>query len=209
MTIFNKQEKKVAEDLQSLSQQLIWITIFISRGIMYNIMTRPLNCIIHSDKIFEDYCHPKLNIAEAIIWIIIEIMRLVFSFFRAANGIFNGWLLVVQNILTVIQTILVEECRLASALLNVGGHGIYGEYVIFKSTFKRIGGNQLEGVCVWVVGSSGIASLILTPLNALSSMNSIGLKVLAIIIFYVSIIVIITITAFTGYTLVGRIDVNL
>ncbi|KAA6397957.1 MAG: hypothetical protein EZS28_006516 [Streblomastix strix] len=81
ITIFNKQEQKVPEDLRSLSQQLIWITIFISPVVMYNIMTRPLNGIIHLNKIFGDYCHPKLNIAEAIIGIIIEIMSLVFSFF--------------------------------------------------------------------------------------------------------------------------------
>ncbi|KAA6392430.1 MAG: hypothetical protein EZS28_012042, partial [Streblomastix strix] len=79
IAVYNKQ--KVPEDLRSLSQQLIWITIFISPVVMYNIMTRPLNCIIHLDKIFGDYCHPKLNLAEAIIWIIIEIMRLLFSFF--------------------------------------------------------------------------------------------------------------------------------
>ncbi|KAA6378520.1 MAG: hypothetical protein EZS28_025952, partial [Streblomastix strix] len=80
MTIFNKQEKKVPEDLQSFSLQLIWMTIFISRGIMYNIMTRPLNCIIHLDKIFDDYYHPKLNLAEAIIWIILMLLAIVFSF---------------------------------------------------------------------------------------------------------------------------------
>ncbi|KAA6381117.1 MAG: hypothetical protein EZS28_023357 [Streblomastix strix] len=67
ITIINKQEKIVPEDLQFLSQHLIWMTIFISPGIMYNIMTRPLNCIIHQDKIFGDYCHPKLNLVEAII----------------------------------------------------------------------------------------------------------------------------------------------
>ncbi|KAA6318674.1 MAG: hypothetical protein EZS28_054911 [Streblomastix strix] len=68
---------------------------------------------------------------------------------------------------------LVEECRLGSAFLNVGVHCLYGEYVIFKSPMKRIGGNELGGVYLWVVGSGGIVSLILTALNALSSMNSV------------------------------------
>ncbi|KAA6378554.1 MAG: hypothetical protein EZS28_025918 [Streblomastix strix] len=77
MTIFNKQELKVPEDLQSLSQQFIWITVFISPVVIYNIMTRTLNCIIHLDKMFGDYCHPKLNLAEAIIWIIIK-MAIIF-----------------------------------------------------------------------------------------------------------------------------------
>ncbi|KAA6359635.1 MAG: hypothetical protein EZS28_044838, partial [Streblomastix strix] len=31
---------------------------------------------------------------------------------------------------------------------------------------KRIGGNQLGGVYLWVTGSGGIASVILTALNA-------------------------------------------
>ncbi|KAA6393030.1 MAG: hypothetical protein EZS28_011444 [Streblomastix strix] len=218
MTLFKKQEKKVPEDLQYFSQQLIWITIFISRGIMYNIMTRPLNCIIHLNKIFGDYCHPKLNLAEAIIWIILMLVAIVFSFvirifsyefimhtkFIIANRdwIFNGWLLVVQNIWTVIETILVEECPLASALLNVGVHCLYVKYVIFKSPMKRIGGNQLGGVYLWVTGSGGIASLILTPLNALSSMDRIGLKVLANIIFYLSIKIIVVISAFAVYIFV-------
>ncbi|KAA6390992.1 MAG: hypothetical protein EZS28_013479 [Streblomastix strix] len=77
------------------------------------------------------------------------------------------------NISTIIQTILVEECPLASALLNVGVHCLYGEYVIFKIPMKRIGENQLGAVYLWVVGSGGIASLILTALNALSQMNSV------------------------------------
>ncbi|KAA6313475.1 MAG: hypothetical protein EZS28_055747, partial [Streblomastix strix] len=68
------------------------------------------------------------------------------------DWIFNGWLLVVENIWTVIETMLVEECRLGSALLNVGVHCLYGEYVIFKSPMKRIGGNELGGVYLWVVG---------------------------------------------------------
>ncbi|KAA6357514.1 MAG: hypothetical protein EZS28_046959, partial [Streblomastix strix] len=89
------------------------------------------------------------------------------------DQIFNCQLLVVQNIWTVIQTILVEESTLASALLNVGMHCLYGEYVIFKSLLKRISGNQLGGVYLWVVGSGCIASLIHTVLNALSSMNSV------------------------------------
>ncbi|KAA6370448.1 MAG: hypothetical protein EZS28_034026 [Streblomastix strix] len=125
------------------------------------------------------------------------------------DGIFNGWLLVVQNISTVIQTILVEESPLASALLNLATYGIYGEYVIFKSPFKSIGGNQLGAVCSWIAASDGIVNLILTPLNVLSSMNSVGLKIFANIIFYESIIVIITISAFAGQTLVGRIGENL
>ncbi|KAA6366756.1 MAG: hypothetical protein EZS28_037717, partial [Streblomastix strix] len=66
-----------------------------------------------------------------------------------------------------------EECLLVSALLNVGVHCLYGEYVIFKSPIIRIGGNQLGGVYLWVVGSDGIASLILTALNVLSSINSV------------------------------------
>ncbi|KAA6380284.1 MAG: hypothetical protein EZS28_024187, partial [Streblomastix strix] len=139
---------------------------FISRGIMYNIMTRPLKCITYLNKIFGDYCHPKLNLGEAIIWIILILLAIVFSFviglfsyeflmhtkfiIANRNWIFNGWLLVVQNISTVIQTILVEEYPLASALLNVGMQGLYGEYVIFKSPMKRIGGNQLGGVYLWV-----------------------------------------------------------
>ncbi|KAA6340824.1 MAG: hypothetical protein EZS28_052508, partial [Streblomastix strix] len=68
------------------------------------------------------------------------------------DWILNGWLLVVENIWTVIETMLVEECRLGSALLNVGVHCLYGEYVIFKSPMKRIGGNELGGVYLWVVG---------------------------------------------------------
>ncbi|KAA6383130.1 MAG: hypothetical protein EZS28_021342 [Streblomastix strix] len=189
MTIFNKQEKKVAEDLQFFSQQLIWMTIFISRVIMYNIMTRPLNGIIHLDKVFGDYCQAKLNLAEAIIWIILMLLAIVFSFvirifsyeflmhtkfiIASRDWIFNVWLLVVQNISTVIETILVEESPLASALLNVGVQVLYVECIIFKSPMKRIGGNQLGGVYLWVVGSGGIASIILTPLNALSSMDRI------------------------------------
>ncbi|KAA6368997.1 MAG: hypothetical protein EZS28_035476 [Streblomastix strix] len=189
MTIFNKQEKKVPEDLQFLSYQLIWIAIFISREIMYKIMTRPLNCIIHLNKIFGDYCHPKLNLGEAIIWIILMLLAIVFLFVirifsyeflmhtkfivASHDWIFNGWLLVVQNISTIIETILVEECPLASALLNLGVQGLYVECVIFKSPMKRIGVNQLGGVYLWVTGSGGIVSLILTALNALSSMNSV------------------------------------
>ncbi|KAA6372845.1 MAG: hypothetical protein EZS28_031628 [Streblomastix strix] len=92
------------------------------------------------------------------------------------DWIFNGWLLVVQNISTVIETILVEESPLASALLNVGVQGLYVEYVILKSPMKRISGNQLGGVYLWVTASGSIASLILTHLNALSSMDRIGLK---------------------------------
>ncbi|KAA6368428.1 MAG: hypothetical protein EZS28_036045, partial [Streblomastix strix] len=80
MTAFNIQEKKVPEDLQTLSQLLVWTTLIISPGVMYNIMTRPLNCIIHLDQVFGEYCHPKLNLAEAIIGIIIMILTLVFSF---------------------------------------------------------------------------------------------------------------------------------
>ncbi|KAA6389226.1 MAG: hypothetical protein EZS28_015249 [Streblomastix strix] len=189
MTIFKKQEKKVHEDLQFLSQQLIWMTIFISPGIMYNIMTRHLNCIIHLNLIFDDYCHPKLNLAEAIIWIVFMLLAIVFLFvirifsyeflmhtkfiIASRDWIFNGWLLVVQNISTVTETVLVEECPLASVLLNVGVQGLYIEYVIFKSPMKRIGGNQLGGVYLYVSGSGGIASIILTPLNALSSMDNI------------------------------------
>ncbi|KAA6358311.1 MAG: hypothetical protein EZS28_046162 [Streblomastix strix] len=224
MTIFNKQEKKVPEDLQFFSQQLIWMTIFISRGIMYNIMTRPLNCIIHMNKVFGDYCHPKLNLGEAIIWIILMLLAIVFLFvirifsyeflmhtkfiIASRDWIFNGWLLVVQNISTVIQTMLVEECPLASALLNVGVHCLYVEYVIFKNQMKRIGGNQLGIVYLWVPGSDGIASIILTPLNALSSMDRIGLKVLANIIFYLSIKIIVVISAFAAQIFVERASQN-
>ncbi|KAA6398507.1 MAG: hypothetical protein EZS28_005973 [Streblomastix strix] len=179
-----KFEKKIPEDLQYFSQQLIWITIFISPGVMYNIMNLPLNCIIHLDKILGDYCHPQLNLWEAIIWIILMLLAIVFSFvvrifsyeflmhtkfiIVSRDCIFNGWLLVVQNISTVIQTMLVEECPLVSALLNVGVHGLYDEYVIFKSPMKRIGGNDLGAVYLWVVASGGIVSQILTALNALS-----------------------------------------
>ncbi|KAA6310492.1 MAG: hypothetical protein EZS28_056304, partial [Streblomastix strix] len=55
----------------------------------------------------------------------------------------------------------------------VGVHCLYGEYVIFKSPMKRIGGNELGGVYLWVVGCGGIVSVIVTALNALSSMNSV------------------------------------
>ncbi|KAA6381116.1 MAG: hypothetical protein EZS28_023356 [Streblomastix strix] len=89
------------------------------------------------------------------------------------DWIFNGWLLVVQNIWTVIETILVEEYPLASALLNLGVHCLYIEYAIFKSPIRSINDNQLGAVYLWVTGSGGIASLILTPLNALSSMDRI------------------------------------
>ncbi|KAA6389858.1 MAG: hypothetical protein EZS28_014619 [Streblomastix strix] len=224
ITIINKQEKKVPEDLQSFSQQLIWMTIFISPGIMYNIMSRPLNCIIHLNKIFGDYCHPILKLGEAIIWIILMLLAIVFLFvirifsyeflmhtkfiIASRDWIFNAWLLEAQNIWTVIETILIEECPLASALLNVGVQGLYGEYVIFKSPMKRIGGNQLGGVYLWVTGSDGIASLILTPLNALSSMNRIGLKVLLNIIFYLSIMIIVVISAFAVYIFVERASQN-
>ncbi|KAA6363988.1 MAG: hypothetical protein EZS28_040485 [Streblomastix strix] len=88
------------------------------------------------------------------------------------NWIFNSWLLAVQNISTVIETILVEECPLVFALLKVGVQCLYGEYVIFKSPIILICGNQLGGLYLWVVGSGGITSVILTALNALSSMNS-------------------------------------
>ncbi|KAA6397956.1 MAG: hypothetical protein EZS28_006515 [Streblomastix strix] len=74
---------------------------------------------------------------------------------------------------------------------------------------KRIGENQLGALCLLVAASGGIVSLILTPLNALSSMNSVGLKKFANILFYISIIVIITTFAFAGQTLVGRIGENL
>ncbi|KAA6380298.1 MAG: hypothetical protein EZS28_024177 [Streblomastix strix] len=224
MTIFNKQEKNVPEDLQFLSQHLIWMTIFISPGIMYNIMTSPLNCIIHLNIIFGDYFHPKFNLAEAIIWIILMLFAIVFLFvirifsyefilhtkfiIASLDWIFNGWLLVVQNISTVIETILVEESPLASALLNVGVHCLYIECVIFKSPMKRISGNQLGGVYLWVTGSDCIVSLILTPLNALSSMDRIGLKVLANIIFYLSIKIVLVISAFAAYIFVKRTSQN-
>ncbi|KAA6401933.1 MAG: hypothetical protein EZS28_002539 [Streblomastix strix] len=125
------------------------------------------------------------------------------------DWIFNGWLLVIQNISTAIQTILVEKSPLVSALLNVGVHCLYCEYVIFKSPMKRIDGNQLGGLYLWVVGSGGIVSLILTPLNALRSMNSVCMKVLSNIVFYVSIVVLIIISGLAGYTIVGRIAINL
>ncbi|KAA6400782.1 MAG: hypothetical protein EZS28_003686, partial [Streblomastix strix] len=224
MTAFNKKEKKVPEDLQSFSQQLIWITLFISPGVMYNIMTRPLNCIIHLDKVFGEYCNPKFNQAEAIIGIIIMIMALIFSFIvrlflyeplmhtkfivASRDGIFNGWLLVVQNLNNVIQTILVEENPLYSAIIHIIIYGLYGLYVIIKPPYKMISGNQLTAVCLWISASGGIVSLILTPLNALSSMGSIGLKVLANIIFYLSIIIIVVISAFAAYIFVERASQN-
>ncbi|KAA6373577.1 MAG: hypothetical protein EZS28_030897 [Streblomastix strix] len=151
---------------------------------MYNIMTRPLNCIIHLNEIFGDYYHPNLNLEEVIIRIILKLLEIVFLFvirifsyeflmhtkfiIASCDWILNGWLLVVENIWTVIETMLVEECRLGSALMNVGVHCLYGEYVIFKSPMKRIGGNELGGVYLWVVGCGGIASLIVTALNAVS-----------------------------------------
>ncbi|KAA6381418.1 MAG: hypothetical protein EZS28_023055 [Streblomastix strix] len=137
-------------------------------------MTRPLNCIIHSEKVFGEQYHPKLNLGEAIIWIILMLLAIVFLFvirifsyeflmhpkfiIASSDWIFNGWLLVVQNLVIVIQTILVEESPLFSALLNVGVHCLYGEYVIFKSPIKRIGGNQLGGVYLWVVGCGVVIS---------------------------------------------------
>ncbi|KAA6390995.1 MAG: hypothetical protein EZS28_013482 [Streblomastix strix] len=225
ITIFNKQEKKVPEDLRSLSELLIWTIHIISPGVINNNMIRHQNCIIHLNKIFVEYCHAKLKLGEAIIWIILMLLAIVFSFvirifsykflmhkkfiIVICYQIFIGWRLVVQNISTIIQTILVEESPLTSALLNVGMQGLYGEYVIFKSPMKRIGENQLGGVYLWVVESGGIASLILTALNALSSMNNVGFKVISNIIFKVSIILLIIISGFAGYTVVGRIAVNL
>ncbi|KAA6372612.1 MAG: hypothetical protein EZS28_031860 [Streblomastix strix] len=111
------------------------MAIFISPGIMYNIMTRHLNCIIHLNLIFYDNCHPKLNLVEAIIWIILMVLAIIFQFFvgifsyeflmhtkfitASRDWIFNGQQLVVENISTVIEAILVEESPLASTLLNV------------------------------------------------------------------------------------------
>ncbi|KAA6387765.1 MAG: hypothetical protein EZS28_016711 [Streblomastix strix] len=66
---------------------------------------------------------------------------------------------------------------------------------------KRIGGNQLGGVYLWVTGSDRFACLILIPLNALSSMNSVGLKVLTII-FYILLKIIVVISAFAAYIFV-------
>ncbi|KAA6394287.1 MAG: hypothetical protein EZS28_010183, partial [Streblomastix strix] len=224
MTAFNIQEKRVPEDLQTLSQLLVWTTLIVSPGVMYNIMTRPLNCIIHLDQVFSDYCHPRLNLAEAIIGIIIMILTLVFSFVvrlfsfeplmhakfivASRDGIFNGWLLVVQNLNNVIQTILVEENPLYSAIIHIIIYGLYGAYVIFKVPYKRIAGNQLAAVCLWISASGGILSLILTPLNALSSIGNVGLKVLANIIFYLALIIIVVISAFAAYILAGRIARN-
>jgi hypothetical protein len=77
---------------------------------MYNVMTRPLNCIIHLDKVFGDYCNPSLNLIEFIIGAILMVFALLYSFvirlfsfeplmhsgFIAAtrDGIFEGYLLV-------------------------------------------------------------------------------------------------------------------
>ncbi|KAA6381671.1 MAG: hypothetical protein EZS28_022803, partial [Streblomastix strix] len=224
MTIFNIQEKSVPEDLQTLSQLLVWLTMIITPGVMYSIMTKPLNCIIHLDKVFGEYCNPKLNLAEAVIGIIVMILTLAFSFVlrlfsfeplmhakfivASRDGIFNGCLLVVQNLNCVLQTFLVEEAPLYSAIIHIVIYGIYGAYVIIKPPYKRIGGNQLAAVCLWISASGGIVSLILTPLNALSSMGNIGLKVLANIILYLSIVVVVIISGFAAYTLAGRASRN-
>ncbi|KAA6371764.1 MAG: hypothetical protein EZS28_032710 [Streblomastix strix] len=169
MAIFNKQEKKVPEDLQSFSLQLIWMTIFVSRGIMRS---------YYMDN------------------------------FDATSDCFLIRYKNLLNISTVTETILVEESPLASALLNLGVQSLYIEYIIFKSPMKRIGGNQLGGVYLWVVGSDRIASIILTSLNALSSMDRIGLKVLSNIVFYLSIIIIVVISAFAVYIFDERASQN-
>ncbi|KAA6376734.1 MAG: hypothetical protein EZS28_027738 [Streblomastix strix] len=186
MTILNKQEIRKESRRRS--------AIFVITVDLDHYLHISWNNVQHHDQTFKlhysfeqsvcDYCHPKLKLGEAIIWIILMQLAIVFLFvirifsyeflmhtkfiIASRDWILNGWLLVVQNIWTVIETMLVEECRLGSALLNIGVHCLYCEYVILKSPMKRIGGNELGGVYLWVVGCGGIASVIVTALNALS-----------------------------------------